>query len=122
MALVDEQGKYFYEVLPCPQPIPWVQENVMPKLNQAAISPAEFKGKLGQFLRRYDQLHIIADWPEDLALFSRALIVGFGKCMVIPPLTMQLWMDKTVQLLPEIPHNALSDANELRQAYLEQYH
>lgn len=41
MALVDEQGKYFYEVLPCPQPIPWVQENVMPKLNQAAISPAE---------------------------------------------------------------------------------
>ena len=49
MALVDEEGHYFYEVLDCPQPVAWVAEHVMPLLAQAPISFTEFQNKLSSF-------------------------------------------------------------------------
>lgn len=117
MALVDEDGNYFYEVLPCLEPINWVKENVLPVLEKEAIKPDMFKKRLRHFLSLYPKIHVIADWPEDLALFSRALVVGFGSCMKTPPLTMQLWMDRTVPIYSVCPHNALSDAQALAQSY-----
>ena len=118
MALVDEDGNHFYEVLPCLEPINWVKENVLPMLDKQPVQPDVFKKRLMHFLGLYPEVHVIADWPEDLALFSRALVVGFGSCMVTPPLTMQLWMDRTIPVNSERPHNALSDAQALAKSYL----
>ncbi|QOW45907.1 MULTISPECIES: hypothetical protein [Acinetobacter] len=119
MALIDEQGQYFYEVLHCAQPVAWVQQHVLPITQKVAISLQEFQNHLHHFLLQYDQIHIIADWPEDLALFSRSLLLGPGQCMITPPLSMQLWLDqRATSILSTQPHNALADAQALQQAYL----
>ena len=76
MALVDEDGHSFYEVLTCTHPIPWVAKNVIPKLAQAPIFLTEFKNKLCLFLNEYTEIHVIADWAEDLSLFMHSLIIG----------------------------------------------
>ncbi|TCM61406.1 hypothetical protein EC844_1284 [Acinetobacter calcoaceticus] len=118
MALVDELGQYFYEVLPCPHPVDWVKDNILPILGQAAIAEAEFKNKLCAFLNRYQHIHIIADWPEDLSLFTRALIVAAGRCMMTPPLTLELWMPSNMQIInSSLPHYALADARALANGF-----
>ena len=38
LALVIDDNNYFYEVLGCPNPVPWVAENVMPILNKEPIA------------------------------------------------------------------------------------
>ena len=126
MALVDEQGQYFYEALDCDDPVPWVQANILPILGQAPITATQFNDRLFDFLNAYPEIHIIADWPEDLALFSRALITAPGRCMTTPPLSMQLWMDRThIRIPSKIQHYALADAEALAASYqasLEQHH
>ncbi len=119
IALVDEHQHFFYEVLPCPQPIPWVQEHVIPYLNQTAISLPQLQKKLQHFLAQYDQIEIIADWPEDFALLMRCLILAPGQSMYLPDFSMQLWMNQqTEQHVPSVqPHNALSDAQALQRSY-----
>ncbi|GAA5004000.1 hypothetical protein GCM10023206_08090 [Acinetobacter puyangensis] len=119
LALVDEEGQFFYEVLPCATPKDWVSQHVLPKLNKAPITKQDFQKKLAQFLNQYTDLHIIADWPEDLSLFSRALILSAGKCMVTPPLIMELWLQQDqVSIFSETPHYALSDAQALAKVYM----
>ena len=85
LALIDENNQYFYEVLEYQNPIPWVIEHVIPILNQAPISLERFQKQLQNFLNQYDAIEIIADWPEDFALFSRSLIVSAGRCLTLPP-------------------------------------
>lgn len=119
LALIDENNQYFYEVLTCQNPIPWVAEHVIPILNQAAISLEQFQKQLQEFLNQYDTVEIIADWPEDFALFSRSLIVSAGRCLSLPPLKMQLWMQESNANAPsQQPHNALADARALKLSYL----
>lgn len=119
MALVDENQHYFYEVLACESPIPWVETHVMPQLNQPVIEWEQFQWKLRHFLQGYQHVHIIADWPEDLSLFLNALIVHPGNHMAVPALTMALW--KPTQndhfIDAKQPHNALSDAIALQKNY-----
>ena len=119
MALVDEEGHYFYEVLDCPQPVAWVAENVIPILAQASISYTEFQNRLSLFLNEYDEIHVIADWVDDLSLFTHSLVLGAGRARRIPPLTLELWTGNT-QFIPEIPHNSLSDAGALADSYMLQ--
>ena len=116
MALVDEEGHSFYEVLSCLDPVPWVAENVMPILAQEPVSFTEFQNKLGLFLNAYDAIHVIADWAEDLSLFTRSLIISEGRAIRTPPLTMELWTGEMC-FSSEIPHNALSDARVLADSY-----
>lgn len=118
MALVDEQGQSFYEVLDCTAPVQWVIDNVLPVTEKTAIPYPVFQQRLHDFLLQYEQINIIADWPEDLALFSRSLILAAGRCMVTPPLTMQLWLEqRKTAILSTQPHNALADAKALQQSY-----
>ncbi|MCJ0829545.1 hypothetical protein MN869_13940 [Acinetobacter sp. NIPH1876] len=116
LALVDEEGHSFYEVLDCPQPLAWVAENVMPLLAQAPISLTEFQNKLSLFLNEYDAIHVIADWVEDLSLFTRSLVLEAGRAMVTPPLTLELWTGK-MGFPSQVPHHALSDAEALADSY-----
>lgn len=118
MALVDENEKYFYEVLPCMNPTSWVFNNVIPILNKQAIDLKEFKKNLFNFLNHYETIHIVADWPEDFSLFLTTLMLQQGVCMTTPKLTMELWGSDTNQTIDsEIPHNALQDAFALKRRY-----
>ena len=119
MALVDENERYFYEVLPCINPTAWVLDNVIPVLNKQTIDLKEFQNVLFNFLNRYENIHIVADWPEDFSLFLTSLIIKQGSCMITPKLTMELWnSDASLAAESRIPHNALQDAFALKRKYV----
>ncbi|WP_312800030.1 hypothetical protein [Pseudomonas sp.] len=116
MALVDEYGSEWYEVLGCDNPDPWVAEHVMPILNKDPVSMTEFQSSLAGFLSQYRNIHIIADWPEDIAHFCESLITGPGYRLNTPPLTMEVRRDLDAE--SALPHNALEDAKAIRKLAL----
>ena len=119
LALVDENNQHFFFFFECADPITWVKDHVMPRLNQKPISLAQFQSHLQIYLSQYSSLEIVADWPEDFALFTRSLVLSAGKCIRTPPLTMQLWMQDPIEthVPSENPHNALADAQALKLSY-----
>ena len=112
MALVAEDGNEFYEVLECRNPVEWVQINVMPFLGKTAIDAPLFQSKLQKFLQQYKEIHLIADWPEDIKHFCSALITGPGLCLNHPPITMIIRQDLSSKD-SKLPHNALHDARAI---------
>jgi len=111
MALVSNSGHEWYEVLECNRPKPWVKQHVIPVLNKDAVTIDKFQQSLRQFLGQFSTIHVVADWPEDIAHFCNTLITGPGERMNTPPLTMEV---KWVACASKIPHNALSDARGIR--------
>lgn len=107
MALVAEDGREFYEVLPCVNPGAWVAEHVMPVLGKAPVAIGEFQISLQHFLRQFESVHIVADWPEDIQHFCNSLITGPGSRLNTPPLTMEV---VRIDAPSDQPHNALADA------------
>ena len=84
-----------------------------------AIDLKEFHNILFNFLNRYENIHIVADWPEDFSLFLTSLIIKQGSCMITPKLTMELWnSDASLAAESRIPHNALQDAFALKRKYV----
>ena len=63
------------------------------------------------WLAQFDAVHIVADWPEDIAHFCKALITGPGYRLDTPPLTMEVLR---IDAGSELPHNALADARGIR--------
>ena len=117
LALVDENGREWYEVLRCVEPAPWVKENVIPALRKRAIAPDRFRPSLARWLRHYDSVHVIATWPEDFVHFCAALVAGPGERFIVSPLTMELLvLDQ--QPVSALRHNALEDAKALKQAHI----
>jgi hypothetical protein len=117
MALVAEDGQEFYEVLPCANPGSWVAEHVMPILNKEPIAKVQLQHRLSFFLRRFDHVHLIADWPEDIQHFCDMLITGPGFRVDTPPLTMEIRRD--LDAVSALPHNALEDARAIMRKHLE---
>lgn len=115
MALVDEDSREFYEVVGCESPMAWVFNNVMPVLDKDPVPFWLFRQRLGEFLSAYRNVHIIADWPEDIAHFCNALIRGAGERIDTPPLTLEVVRECYRSTRP---HNALADACGLREGYL----
>ncbi len=117
LALVAEDGRTFYEVLGCDHPDYWVAENVMPKLGKPSITFESLQEQLAIFMRQFDfdSVHIIADWPEDIMWFCKVLITGPGTRLDTPPLTMEVLRVDTIS---KNPHNALADAEALRDWYV----
>jgi hypothetical protein len=115
MALVSEDGKEWYEVLDCKNPVEWVAENVMPILFKPTTDPILFALSLQIFLSQFPTIHIVADWPEDIQHFIAALITGPGQRINTPPLTLQILR---IDSISEIPHNALHDARGIRNEVL----
>jgi hypothetical protein len=113
LALVGERGS-FYQVLGCKNPMPWVAQNVMPRLDLEPIERKKFVLLLHRFLLTYPDgygnLEIVADWPEDLRHFCECLVTGPGEALNMP-LTMRLIGE--INIFPLRPHNALSDADAL---------
>ena len=118
MALVDENGRQLYFVLFKPLSIdPWVAEHVMPFLGKDPVGRYIAQGYLQAFIRQYETIHIVADWPEDIAHFCQFLITKPGERLNTPPLTMEIRRD--LDAVSDIPHNALSDAIAMRKRHLE---
>lgn len=113
MALVSEEGHEWYEVLPCKNPIAWVKKNVIPVLgNKPLTGPMRLSQSLYEFLRTFDTVHIVADWPEDISHFCMALLTLPGERINTPPLTMEILR---VDSVSDLPHNALHDARAIRE-------
>ena len=121
MALVDEEGKEFYEVVHYNRNLchPWVIENVIPILNKDFIFYEDFQSNLQKFLCKYKEVEIIADWPEDFWHFTRALLTGPGNMMNTPKITMTL--ERRLEYTSTLPHNALQDAWAIRMGYMKKY-
>jgi hypothetical protein len=116
LAMVSEDGDEWYGVLPCANPGSWVAQHVMPILGMPPMDRSVFQAALQGWLRRFDFIHVIADWPEDIAHFCQVLITGPGVRLNTPPLTMEVRRD--LDLVPsEVPHNALADALALRASH-----
>lgn len=122
MALVSENGDEFYEVVQykTDQCHPWVVQNVLPILNKDFIFYEDFQINLRKFLNKFDEIEVIADWPEDFWHFTRALLTGPGNMITCPKLTMTLER-RIKHALTANPHNALCDAHAIREGYLKQY-
>lgn len=121
MALVAENGDEFYEVVPYKTELchPWVVENVLPILNKDFIFYEDFQIKLRKFLSKYDEIEVIADWPEDFWHFTAALLTGPGMMMDCPKLTMT--MERRLNYVSSLPHNALNDAQAIMAGYMKKY-
>jgi hypothetical protein len=119
MGIVDELGEGFYEVLECNDPVPWVKEHVIPWLIQEPISNGIFKECLEAYLKKYNEVTVIADWPSDFIHFNDQLLVGAGWMMSIPKINMQL--ERGLETSSLIPHNAWEDALALKSAYKLKY-
>jgi hypothetical protein len=118
MALVDEGGRHWYKAVPLYEPLhPWVAENVVPVIgNAVCLERPEFSASLAGFLRAYDAVHLIADWPEDIKFFCEALITGPGQRIGTPPLAIEIRRDLDAE--SSVPHNALADAQAICALYM----
>lgn len=113
MALVADSGEEFYEVVEMRDQLdPWVANNVVPILNKSPISYSEFQDKILEFLNNFNDIKVIADWPDDLKYFMEALITGPG--LMLPIRRVELLMNRKLSAGKSIlPHNALEDARAI---------
>lgn len=118
MALVSYDGREFYEVMGCKNGVdPWVQEHVLPVLGKQSVSHEKFQENLEDYLYQFDNIAIIADWPDDIRYFMQEIITGPGVMMPIP--RFHCLMDRRLSSeKSKIPHNALEDARAIRAEYV----
>ena len=126
LGLVSGDDKYeFYEVVGCKNPSPFVEQQVLPILGQSAIPMWELVNKLCSFLwevnsQEVGDITIVADYPSDIELFNRILLLGQGQCINVPVLGFLLDLSLTTKD-SMIPHNALADARALSIDYALKY-
>lgn len=118
MALVAEDGREWYGVLPQPDIIEtWVNENVYPVLNQEPIERREFRQQFRSFLEQFDDIIIFADWYTDLVHFFETFAGKDHSESFHIPCTAVLLPD--MEFLPSaVPHNALEDARAIMRTLL----
>jgi len=124
LALVPDHGEELYLTLDWDCALEeWVERNVIPYLDtvpQQLVSPrlsrTEAARTVAHYLAGDAEPLIVADWPEDVALFNALLVTGPGLMAEVPEITFRL-----VQLPgfstaanSKVPHNALHDARALR--------
>ena len=119
IALVAEDGDYLYEVFPriLEPVVPWVEQNVMPQIRQlpsgdelSILTPKiTIKHKISNFLMKYKDIEIIADWPEDVKHLCDLLIVGPGLA-VETPRKIKFTICRDLDTISSVPHHAYYDA------------
>ena len=124
LALVAESGEEFYIVLEHDGPLePWVERNVVPyfdsvpeSLRTSRLSRAAAAEALAFFLAGDSDPLIVADWPEDIALFASLLVTGPGLMVPLASVRFQLiaLTGFSTAANSVVPHNALHDARALR--------
>lgn len=110
LALVSVEGHEWYGVLEHDPAtlVEWVQENVVPRFNQAALPRAAFLTSLERFLQQFVQIRFIYNARAD----ERYLTGVLKQLHDIPLYT--LYRDGFINSqASRIPHNALEDARAL---------
>jgi hypothetical protein len=128
LALVREDGLSLYLLYSIPANVGrWVATHVIPALHAAPpnvearrVSQAEGARALGAFLGEDPDPEIIADWPDDISYFCRALMTGPGAMAPLRRLRFEMERVETApHALPgSTPHNAWWDAMALRERVL----
>ena len=120
MALVSADGAEFYEVLNLEKDKcvnSWVAKNVVPYLNKQPITKCLFQTSLWAFINQWKEIHIIADWPEDIKYFCDSLITAPGMAINTPPkLTMEVNRSLNTNT-SGLLHNALEDAKAIKESW-----
>lgn len=116
MALVAEDGREFYEVLPYPEEWDsWVDANVKTVLNKPPLrSKEEFLDLFRRFLSGFDNPTIVVDWYTDALHFFQCFqgedhSKSFSYACSLEVILLDKYESK-------IPHNALEDARAIREA------
>ena len=125
LALIREDGPSLYLVYTDhAAQEPWVRENVLPIMRsvpyEVTVVNCSMQGgaaRIAEFLAGDDMPHINTDWPDDVAYFCKAIIVGPGFMVDIPHLMFEVHrVDAYPTDLPgAVQHNAWWDAMALRQ-------
>jgi hypothetical protein len=124
LALVPDHGEELYLTLDWDGTLEeWVERNVVPYLDmvpQPLVSPRMSRTDAARTIAHYlagdrDPL-IVADWPEDIALFSALLVTGPGVMAEVPRLRFEFaaLSGFSTAANSKVPHNALHDARALR--------
>lgn len=124
LALVPEEGDQdYYVVVPMAEPpLPWVATHVMPYLRSVPsilyneLDPIAAAHDIAAYLRTDPDPEIIADWPEDIALFCRLLLTGDAEIVDVASLRFHFIRTPGFSTArnSQVPHNALHDARALR--------
>jgi hypothetical protein len=124
LALVPDNGEELYLTLDWACTLEeWVERNVIPYLDtvpEQLVSPrlnrADAAREVAHYLAGDDDPLIVADWPEDVALFNALLVTGPGVMAEVPELTFRLIQlpGFSTAANSKVPHNALHDARALR--------
>src|SRR5437868_7096911 len=120
LAHVPEYGdQEFYAVLPLPEPLhPWVAQHVVPYLDSV---PQALRNRtdriaaaheLALYLSSDRDPVIVADWPDDIALFCRLLLTGPAEIADVGSLRFEFIRSPgfSTAVNSRVPHNALHDA------------
>ncbi len=80
------------------------------------MSRADAASTIAHYLAGDPDPLIVADWPEDIALFNALLITGPGTMAEVPGLKFQFvpLPSYSTAANSKVPHNALHDARALR--------
>lgn len=118
MAIVPENvnaAEFYCEIIMPDQLDPWVKDNVVPHMFQKPVSYKEFQFALSRYLLNieFDDVVIVADWPDDIRYFCEALITGPGE-RIIMPTNIKFELDLNIDYVSIVPHNALWDARAIR--------
>lgn len=125
LALVAEDDRSIYIILPCPNPQPWIRENVLPHLTNCPVKPVypaskkELASAIAGFINMDPDPTIIADWPDDLRLFFDSLTLGNGMMVGIGNIKTEMFRPNPIimnQYVNPVPHNAWWDAMHLKTA------
>ena len=119
IALVAEDGREWYGVRFCDDPGWWVGEHVMPYLNQEPVRVSDLRDSLADFLSQFEIIHIVSDWPGDIAHFCNFLEYRPGDRSGPDVMTFEVRRDlPDTATTSDVPHNALEDARALRRGVL----
>ena len=124
LALVPDHGEELYITLDWDGPLEgWVERNVLPYLDMVPeslvstrISRADAARTIAHYLAGDRDPLIVADWPEDIALFNALLVTGPGVMTEVSALRFQFMplSGFSTAANSKVPHNALHDARALR--------
>jgi hypothetical protein len=123
MALVpenDSKPEFYVELEMNDQLDPWVRENVVPHLFQPPFTRQQFQLSFSRYLLNieYDEIIIVADWPDDIRYFCESMITGPGE-RIVTPTNIKFELDFSIEYESLVPHNALFDARAIRNFYMK---
>ena len=123
MALVPENlnaPEFYCEIEVKDQLDTWVQVNVAPHMFLVPASYSEFQLAFSRYLLNieYDEIIIVADWPDDIRHFCESMITGPGE-RIIMPTNIKFELDFSIKYESVVPHNALHDARAIRDFYMK---